>query len=890
MQWERKRKLLFNLSVLILYFLVFLFLYRSFIFGNRVMVRSDGSGYFAFKSYLSNCLKAGELPLWNPYIGIGNPFLADVQNAVFDPTNLLYLCMEPVLAFNISYILKLAFAAFFMFLLIKEMTGKLFLPVFAGIIYSFSGMLGGLRVEHVTIISTIVFFPLIMYFMEKYRKCLDIRPLLLSSLAMAIQFAVGFTQIVLYFDIVLFAYFIYIHVRQKVPFKKSIARCGIWIGFYLLLAAAQLLPLVKLMRNSLIGDRPWSGFVSLSCDLRVLLLMLFPDLLHNRYSPWASQASTGIDIELYVGIVSIVYILYLLIFYLKKDRQVQVYFGMGIGALLYAMLPQVPVINQILYRLPVLGSFRAAGRSATIFVFFIIVLLALGLGRLETKEDIEKAIKVNAGFIFSVSVILFVVWGFLSQDSVRKVMDDYYSTFAMRAGFVLLLPAVNLVCLCILYFLRSDKRWNVVFMGIVTLMIVMDTARYSVIKTGYEAESLTAPTADEHVLNTAVEDTQNGYRSFALSGSFNKNKRLDIYQYNKSSMLGLLSYNDYITFIDPKLGYWGIAETASYPATIQMVQNRNDLVSMMSIRHFVDDGDSGADIGSAVSEKSSEEVFEIEDQVFAGDGNVGAAAYEITGLEEDSIYKFSLRMETEGLPDVFYLDFYGDGYDNPEQDAVFPKVRMDGKKMTTFVTTEKLPEEKIYLRLIYVSDFDIKIKDLKVEKIEVEPLYTEISNKKGTKIYENPNAEKIVYAPSRLNDMESYGDSFLDTEMEHIDKENYIAGFGRTVDLSDTNTEISNIRIGYNYVMADVSADKDTFVNHSQLFTSDWKAYVDGNKVKLYNVNNLIQGVEIPEGRHVVAFRYEPWEVYAGMAISLIAICLFVLLYTKSGKRKEKKT
>ena len=44
--------------------------------------------------FLLTALKHGELPLWNPYIGLGRPFLGDLQNAVFYPPVYLLLLGE----------------------------------------------------------------------------------------------------------------------------------------------------------------------------------------------------------------------------------------------------------------------------------------------------------------------------------------------------------------------------------------------------------------------------------------------------------------------------------------------------------------------------------------------------------------------------------------------------------------------------------------------------------------------------------------------------------------------------------------------------------------------------------------------------------------------------
>ena len=35
--------------------------------------------------FLTDSVLAGGIPLWNPYVGLGRPFLADMQNIVFYP-------------------------------------------------------------------------------------------------------------------------------------------------------------------------------------------------------------------------------------------------------------------------------------------------------------------------------------------------------------------------------------------------------------------------------------------------------------------------------------------------------------------------------------------------------------------------------------------------------------------------------------------------------------------------------------------------------------------------------------------------------------------------------------------------------------------------------------
>lgn len=50
------------------------------------------------KAYSVGSLVRGRLPLWNPHVGLGRPFLADMEMAVLYPPNLLYLLADPATA------------------------------------------------------------------------------------------------------------------------------------------------------------------------------------------------------------------------------------------------------------------------------------------------------------------------------------------------------------------------------------------------------------------------------------------------------------------------------------------------------------------------------------------------------------------------------------------------------------------------------------------------------------------------------------------------------------------------------------------------------------------------------------------------------------------------
>ena len=54
--------------------------------------------HYPLHIYSREILRHGALPLWNPYTGCGEPFLANIESAVLYPPNLLYLLLPVTLA------------------------------------------------------------------------------------------------------------------------------------------------------------------------------------------------------------------------------------------------------------------------------------------------------------------------------------------------------------------------------------------------------------------------------------------------------------------------------------------------------------------------------------------------------------------------------------------------------------------------------------------------------------------------------------------------------------------------------------------------------------------------------------------------------------------------
>jgi len=79
--------------------------------GRAPSFRDQGDFFYPMKLYTAARLRAGEVPLWNPLSGAGEPWLANGQSGVFYPPTLFFLLPSAALAGALFLLLHYAIAA-----------------------------------------------------------------------------------------------------------------------------------------------------------------------------------------------------------------------------------------------------------------------------------------------------------------------------------------------------------------------------------------------------------------------------------------------------------------------------------------------------------------------------------------------------------------------------------------------------------------------------------------------------------------------------------------------------------------------------------------------------------------------------------------------------------
>ncbi len=229
--------------------------YYPLVFLGRVLVDYDAFVYFyPQRVFLAQSLLAGRIPLWDPNLFLGAPFLANPQTAVLYPPSWLFLLGPVEVIYTVQLVLHAFLAAFFTYLLARHAFG--IIPVAAalgGIAYAFGGFAVG-QVGHLNQISAAAWLPAVLLAYNRFTVTRGVAWLAVGALALGLQLFAGHPQET-YMTLIVLGIFGIV----TAPWRnlRLLIICGVaGAGMCLLgatLAAAQLLPTLELAPLSIRG-------------------------------------------------------------------------------------------------------------------------------------------------------------------------------------------------------------------------------------------------------------------------------------------------------------------------------------------------------------------------------------------------------------------------------------------------------------------------------------------------------------------------------------------------------------------------------------------------------------------------------------------------------------
>lgn len=374
--------------------------------------------HYPWRKFAAERLRAGDIPLWNPYMFCGVPFVANNQSAVFYPETWLFALMPPERAFGWAAWLSLAMGGGFMYAFLRVLGLRRVSALTGTVPFVMSGFIVG-WVLLPTVRAVPMWLPLMLLAYELALRRRSPGWAATCGLAVGMQFLAGHLHVSLLVLMVFGAYALFRAVasRQRRPGSASSVEALGYAVFALavgtMLAAIQLLPVLELV--SMNPRKTGQGFADLTANRMVpaqLLAGLMPDLFGSPvdYNFWGWVLSPThreyVETVWYYGVAPLLLLGAALAW--RETRSAQTWFwgGLWLGGLgmawgtivywaVYALVPparQLPGISRSVFLCCFAGAVLAAmGTEA--------LLRQAGRGRRTQVERLAVILGLSAGAV-----------------------------------------------------------------------------------------------------------------------------------------------------------------------------------------------------------------------------------------------------------------------------------------------------------------------------------------------------------------------------------------------------------------------------------------------------------------------------------------------------------
>ncbi|HEY8206056.1 MAG TPA: YfhO family protein [Myxococcaceae bacterium] len=344
-----------------------LFVHRPVLLG-RVMAGRDAFRLFIPDSaFLLESLRQGELPLWNPYLRLGQPFAATLQSEAFYPPEVaVTLAFGPYVGFTVHHALHVAAAAVGMYLLMRRrLRTSAAGAAVASAAFALSPMLADLHGQR-NVMDAACWTPFLVLAALRVARRADAASAAWLAAAVAGSFLCGSPETLLW-QVLLVAGVIGWSGRTWRPALAA----GVWGAA---LAGVALVPGIEYALNSSRGGL--QGTLEWSMSWPQLASMALPFADQPRDSRYWGEDEWFV-VTLFAGAI----VCALAAVGLRRSRRVWPFAGGAMGFALLAMGQHFPPAAWVLH-LPPFSVFRYPAKYVVGALFCMAVLAGFGVDRL----------------------------------------------------------------------------------------------------------------------------------------------------------------------------------------------------------------------------------------------------------------------------------------------------------------------------------------------------------------------------------------------------------------------------------------------------------------------------------------------------------------------------
>lgn len=888
-----------------------------------------------FWDLIKSSFKNGEFPFWNSFTFSGSPFFANPQSYILYPFTLLFISILPLtVAYNLSILIHYSLAGIFVYFFLDQYKLDKFASFLGGLVFMFSGVMITHK-GHAGMLFTIVWIPLILFFLDKFRKSRRYEYILVSSIFYSISFFGGNPQMFFYGSMVIFLFILYysfINIKKQFFFLLSLS--AFIISFLIILV--QLFPIYEFTQQSIRSSLDYGSFTFLSYSKKLVPTLFFPFIYGAGPSGVNFFGSLSfIETISYFGLVTIPFLIF---GFFSKNKSKYFWIFLLIFSFILVLGMNTP-FYKLMYRVPIYNLFRIPTRNWFEFGLSFSIISAFGFDYF--IRNFNRKIKTITIIILVISSFFLI--GLLSantilkkirlssiidnQGSINLHMDSLLETTRF-GNFAVLIPILLISLLVILMTLSLFRRNKIIYIFIL-ILVFFDLRFFGNYIEGSSDASYVYKNLKEIKEFDFLKSEEELIRLYPVvywgpDGCTiypNRNIHYDISLFSGYDPLIIGSYN-YIT---------GIVNMDKKEHAERLLLN-NNIISLLNTKYILyfkpDVKNSFVDSITKVFYEINAEILTNNDLKnldidlkgsFIDDKNnliVGGKEKKLkcfkTTVELESnknylisfkIKKYASSNDDQKIDNNIFVDFYGQNYDHPEQEFIInpTEINDDYQTIRKTIFSNEIPyNEEINFRIFTYSQGQVEIRDLNIYEVDIFKYDNyEIIYDEGPIILENIRVLPRFYFVNEIriaNNLEEIGHILWEDNII-LKSQRFDPSCTALVETSDfiprtfnnENTQINIINYSNNRVVLETDSQFQEFLVFSDTFYPGWKAFIDGQETRIYKTNGIVKGVLIPPGMHEVEFRFLPsyFWLFFSISISSLVISLILILFLILKRKKK---
>ncbi len=413
--------------------------------------------FFPYRYFISESLREGVLPAWNPFLQLGWPFHADPQSAFWYPVTWLLAVVRgyDVYTMNFDFIFHIAIAGVGFFVLLKGMNIRTPVALLFSIAYQCCGVFVN-NAQHLTWLIALAWLPFVVHHYFRLSETLKLYHAVAAGFFMMLMLTGGypiFMVILNYFLVVVFLIYFFRLIKSKNyrNLFRYIFLQGAMFGVFAVLASGYLISFFEVFPHCSRADG-----LSLAKALegpfppRALISLLFPFSVARDDHSFLSDLSM---LNVYLGLIPLFSAVISFLF--LKDWKIRLFLLFGIVCLLVAFGEHTPVRAFLFHYVPMMDTFRFPSIFRAFFIFGFLVAGALALNKIQEAGDSLKK--------YFLPIVLFVA----------LIVTTFHFYYLPRADYFVKFPALFDINAYRKFFDKSTFEQRIAIQSLVQLSFLL---------------------------------------------------------------------------------------------------------------------------------------------------------------------------------------------------------------------------------------------------------------------------------------------------------------------------------------------------------------------------------------------------------------------------------